>query len=86
MSKDKNIKTTCNEIIAELVCPEPAAVVAALTGTSASYVKKVRTGDRNDTSIKAQKIKMCDQLICNEKTFLLATVSQMMHEQETSNS
>lgn len=80
MSEDKNKKSTCNEIVVSSIQPEPAATVAELTGTSASYVNKIRQGRRPDKSKKAETIVFCDELILEGKKVLLRTVSEILNK------
>jgi hypothetical protein len=81
MPKYKNIKTTCTENVTPLVLPEPTAeILAKITGTSASYVKKVRNGNRPVTTAAAQKIKMCYDFIVNEQEELVKVASKIFNQ------
>ncbi|WP_295715647.1 hypothetical protein [Mucilaginibacter sp.] len=79
MTEDKNKKTTCTKNCANLVLPRPTAkLIAAITDTSASLVKKVNTGDRNDKSENAQLIKYCTELIVEGQQVLVQAVSEII--------
>ena len=78
-TKYKNIKTTCNEKNIDAVLPQPTArLVAAITGTTESYVKKVHTGHRADKSPKAQTVKYCYELIIGGQEVLVKEVSKVI--------
>ncbi|MDB4918777.1 hypothetical protein [Mucilaginibacter sp.] len=83
MTKDKNIKTTCNKKSISKVLPAPTAeVVAEIVGVSESYVKKVRTGTRPDKSPAADAVKYCNELLIDGQKLLVQTVAEIMHSKQ----
>lgn len=79
-SENTNKKTTCNKKCIPILKPEPAEVVAAITGKSVSYVNKVRTGKRADHSESAVTIKRADTLILEGKQVLLKAVAETINK------
>ena len=77
-SENTNKKTTCNKKSIPEIKPEPAKVVAAMTGKSVSYVKKVRTGIRADHSESAALIKEIDETIIYCKKIMWDKIDEII--------
>jgi hypothetical protein len=78
--KNNIIKTTCNRNIQASIIPIPAKVIAGIANVSESYVKKIRTGLRSDTSEKAQKVRFCESLMVDGSMVLINAVNQTINK------
>jgi hypothetical protein len=78
MQTEDKIKTNCNQNNHTSIVPIPARVTALLTGVSESYVKKIRIGNREDHSEKAQAVRLCDSLLTEGSGVLLKEVQRVL--------
>ncbi len=84
MTKDKNIKSTCNKKSTALVLPAPTAkLIAEIVGVSPSYVKKVRTGDRTGDTAATDLVKYCNELLIDGQNVLLQSVGEIIESKKS---
>lgn len=79
---DKKIKmkTTCNNFSQVLIAPVSAKMVAAITKRSESYVKKLRSCDRDDNSEAAKIIIECEGMLHSGFSAVIANTKEKIEQ------